>query len=298
MSNTIIKPMRPSDTIIEKIQYPVIAQPKADGICGVTQHGVGYSRTLKPFANRYTQKSLSNDLFNDFHYEIYVGNITDQDLCRNTTSALNSHEGEPSINLMVFDLLRSSLPYQARLYELETRLRNLAFENVKLVDWVMCYSEDHLLDLETMWLEQGYEGVIVRTLDGGYKEGKVGKTNPISTRIKRFTDSEAVVTALVEAEENLNEKQINELGVSFRSSHQENKIGKSSVGSLICTDVLTGNEITVGPGAMTHAERDTFWLNPDTIVGKTIKYKSFMKGVKNLPRFPTYLSIRADWDLQ
>jgi DNA ligase 1 len=152
--------------------------------------------------------------------------------------------------------------------------------------------------LEAAWLEQGYEGVIVRTINGGYKEGKTGKTNPISTRIKRFTDAEAEVISLVEAEENLNERQTNELGLSFRTSHQENKVGKGMVGSLICKDLTTGNEITVGPGKMTHEEREHYWNNRDEIEGKIIKYKSFLKGVKDKPRFPTFECIRPMWDVK
>lgn len=294
---SLIKLMRPSDTIIERIKYPVILEPKIDGVCGTTQQTCGYTRQLKPFANEHSQHYLSKSIFNNLHYEVYVGNITDQDLCRNTTSALNTIEGKPNLNLAVFDLLGSNLGYQDRLYELEIRLRNLAFQNVHLIEWVICYSESHLLDLEAMWLEMGYEGVIVRTINGGYKSGKVGKTDPISTRIKRFSDAEAVVTSLVEAEENLNPKQINELGLSFRTSHQENKVGKGMVGSLLCRDLTSGNEITVGSGAMTHSEREHFWHNPTEIIGKTIKYKSFLKGVKDKPRFPTFLSIRPEWDL-
>ena len=297
MSN-IIKPMRPSDCIVEKIKYPVIIQPKVDGVCGLTQFGKSTARTLKPFGNNYVNSYLSQDIFNDLHYEIYVGGITDQDLCRNTTSALNSYEGEPNINLAVFDLLRSNLPYVERLYELELRLRELSLENVKLIEWVVCETEEQLLDCEAKWLEQGFEGLIVRTITGGYKEGKTGKTDPISTRIKRFTDAEAVVLALVEAEENQNEKQTNELGLSFRTSHQENKVGKGMVGSLVCKDLETGKEITVGPGKMTHEEREHYWNNRDEIEGRTIKYKSFTKGVKDLPRFPTFVGVRPEWDVK
>ena len=297
MVNEIIKPMRPSDCIIERIQYPVIIEPKVDGVCGLTQFEKATTRTLKPFANHYAQRYLSQDIFDDLHYEIYVGGITDQDLCRNTTSALNSFEGLPNLQLNVFDLLRSDLPYHSRLHELDIRLRKLSHPNIKLTEWVMCYSLQQLLDTEAMWLEQGYEGLIVRTVDGGYKEGKTGKTNPISTRIKRFTDAEATVISLVEAEENLNEKQTNELGLSFRTSHQENKVGKGMVGSLICQDLTTGKEIVVGAGKMSHEEREYFWETQDEIIGKTIKYKSFLKGVKNKPRFPTFEGIRPNWDV-
>ena len=37
-------------------------------------------------------------------------------------------------------------------------------------------------------------------------------------------------------------------------------------------------------------------MHPEELVGHTIKFKTFPKGIKNKPRFPTFVSIRADSD--
>ena len=54
-------------------------------------------------------------------------------------------------------------------------------------------------------------------------------------------------------------------------------------------------EITVSPGELDHAERRHFFVNPQEIVGKTITFK---KGVKTLPRFPTFKNIRSAEDME
>jgi len=292
----MIKPMLLSDTIISKIQYPVYLQPKADGCRALVQGNIVYPRSLKKFANKHTQAYFSREKFNGFDMEIYVGNITDQDLCRNTTSAVNSIEGVPPLKAMVFDLVNLDYRYEVRLMMLERRVKDLGLSNITVAETTVCYDEQHLLDLEGKYLNMGYEGVVVRTMDGWYKEGRVNKSNPVCTRIKRFMDAEAIVVELIEAEENLNEKQTNELGLSFRTSHQENKTGKGILGSMICR-TAEGETIKVGAGAMNHTEREYYWENQGELVGKLIKYKCFPKGVKDKPRFPTFLSVRADFDI-
>lgn len=293
----IRKPMKLSDCLIDKIKYPVLVQCKVDGVRAQNQGGTLYTRTLKPFANLATQKYFSDPMFEGFDGEMYCGGIRDPDLCRKTTSGVNSIQGDPEAKWMVFDLVGSDLPYQERLEVLKRRIRMIDDPRIHLVQWTMCMDEKHLLDLENTFLNLGYEGVVVRTIDGGYKEGRVGKTDPIATRIKRFTEEEAVVLIIEEAEENLNEKQVNELGLSFRTSHQENKIGKGMVGAMTCRDIKTGKGIRVGAGTMPHSDRKMYWENQEELVGKTIKYKCFPHGEHLKPRFPTFVTIRPEWDL-
>jgi DNA ligase-1 len=192
---------------------------------------------------------------------------------------------------MIFDLRGSDLPYIERLQILKDRIDSINNPNITLVEWTIVHNEEELLQLEETYLDQGYEGVVIRTITGGYKNGRIGKTNPIATRIKRFIEEEAVVIRLIEANENQNEKQTNELGHSFRSSHQENMVGKNSLGTLICKDIKTGQEIKVGPGNLNHKERDFLWNNQEQIIGEVIKYKSFPKGKKDKPRFPTFVEL-------
>ena len=116
-------------------------------------------------------------------------------------------------------------------------------------------------------------------------------------RIKRFTDSEAVVTSIEEGRINLNEATVNELGRTERSSHAENQVPSGMLGKLHCLDLKTGNRIIVSPGAMDHPTRVLYFNQPGLIVGKTITYTSFEKGVKDAPRFANFKNIRSAEDM-
>ena len=48
---------------------------------------------------------------------------------------------------------------------------------------------------------------------------------------------------------------------------------------------------------MDHKTRKLYFDNPEMIVNKEVKFKSFPKGLKDKPRFPIFLSIREDFDI-
>src|SRR5690606_31284523 len=124
----------------------------------------------------------------------------------------------------------------------------------------------------------------------------------------RFLESEALITKVVEGESNQNEAQINELGHTFRSTHQANMVPNGMVGYLIGTATETlkdgsrvviekGQEIKISPGNMDHSMRRHYFLNRHEIIGKLAKFKFFPKGIKDKPRFPTFVCIRDNTDL-
>jgi hypothetical protein len=63
------------------------------------------------------------------------------------------------------------------------------------------------------------------------------------------------------------------------------------------TDLEKHQLITVSPGNMDHAMRKHYWENPTEIVQHAIKFKFFPKGIKDKPRFPTYVCHRSAEDM-
>ena len=43
--------------------------------------------------------------------------------------------------------------------------------------------------------------------------------------------------------------------------------------------------------------RKHYFENPGELVGKVVKFKSFMHGIKDLPRFPTFICLRDPEDM-
>ena len=299
----ITKPSLAVDFDETKMQFPYLAMPKIDGVRGIFLYDKTTisGRSLKSFGNTLLPTLFPN--LNGFDGELIYGDWTSSSLCRNTTSVVNTYN-DPRANSLVwyvFDYITPTtefLPYESRYKLLKAKLESMSVTNVKLVPATLISTYDELAAFEAKCLQDGFEGVILRSPDGLHKNGRTTVRENSYLRIKRFTQEDAVVVSLTEAMENTNEAKTNALGNTERSTHQENLLPKGMIGSLLCRDVKTGNEIEVGPGALTHAERTYYWNNQSELLGKTISYKHFQHGAKEGKlRFPTYVAIRDNSDL-
>ena len=296
-----MKPQLASDYDPKHLILPVVVQPKIDGVRGMNLDGRLTGRSLKLFKNKALTAKFSGVKFLGLDGELAAGPETSPTLCSDTTSAVNTVERHADdIVWHVFDFVTEDtvhLPYVERYTLLQERVRDFGHPNILIVcnAWVTDAAEVDAWD--SHFLNQGYEGTILRNPNAAYKEGRPSKKLQQYIRIKRFVDAEAVVLAVVEGRQNLNEAVTNELGRTERSTHAENMVPNGKVGSLTCRDVTTGQEITVSAGAMTEEERLYYFQWPQQIVGKTITYKTFPKGVKDKPRFPTFKHIRSEEDI-
>ena len=310
-----MKPLLAENYVESKLVFPLGAQPKIDGVRGLTTEGHLTGRSLKKHKNKYTTAFYSIPEYRDMDGEIAANDERHPDLCRLTSSALSTIKGEPFTLWHVFDCLRKEVlaaPYVERhkyltqyVHYEQTQGRCM---HAKVVPMVICEDLAQLLRLDEEWLELGYEGTIIRGLNAAHKEGRSTVNQGQLLRIKRFIEAEAVVLAIEEGNVNENVAQTNELGRTFRTSHQENKVPNGMVGNLQCVvlaDVmwdgemvlLKGQIITVSPGNMDHKMRKHYFENPSEIVQHTIKLKFFPKGIKDKPRFPTYVCHRSAEDM-
>lgn len=302
-----MKPMLAEDWIESKVQLPVIMQPKIDGVRGLNLAGKLTGRSLKSFGNKYVTRFFSHSAFTGLDGELAAGHECDPALCRLTSSALGTHEGEPFVLWWLFDYVTVDTvrwPYFQRYQALANRLRELQdmphlrpmAGHLRLVPQELVTTMARLNELRAHHLELGYEGSILRHPNKGVKYGRSTVNEGGLLRIKDFIEEEAVVNSITEGRSNGNEATINALGQTERSSHQANMTPNGMVGSLECTDVKTGKDITVAAGSMPHDERTLYFREPWRILKKTIKYKTFPKGVKDKPRFPTFQSIKLKED--
>lgn len=302
------KPHLASDWDPKKQRFPVVMLPKLDGVRQLNKDGNATGRSLKKLGNVYTNKLYSIHALHGFDGELAAAEETHPDLCRLTTSAVSTHDGEPFTLWWVFDYIHEStkdMGYWDRYTAMRNAVARLqgdpcqlpGVRHLRIVPAVVVYNMDQLEAQDAKWLAEGYEGSILRDPDGKHKDGRCTVREGAYLRIKRFVEEEAYVLGIIEGEENQNEEQVNELGRTFRSSHQENKVPNGMVGSMLCRDIKSGQEIVVGAGNMKHHERVHFFENQAQLLGKIIKYKFFPKGVKDKPRFPTYKCFRDKADM-
>lgn len=301
---TFIKPHKAENYEEDKVRFPIGALPKIDGVRGINPAGQMYARTLKRLKNRYTTEFYSKPEFEGIDGELAAQEETHPDLCRLTASAVNTIEGTPFTLWHGFDFIQQDilgLRYCERHQALAIHVRTMQEQGkcgtVRVVPLIVIDNVEQLRRQHAAWIEMGYEGTILRDLNGAHKNGKSTVKQGSYLRIKDFEDAEALVLAIIEGEENLNEAQTNELGHTYRTSHKDNKVPNGMVGSLLCMDLETKEEITVSAGSMPHDMRKYYFNHPEEIIQKIITYKRFPKGVLNKPRFPTFKSIRSPEDM-
>lgn len=284
------------------IKFPVYASAKLDGIRAVVKDDMLLSRTLKPIPNGYVQDALGQALFNGLDGELTVGPANDKNVMQATTSGVMSREGEPDFTFWVFDFWNNpTMGYGERLRLMERAFKDGAlasYPRIKLLRQVIINSESELRAFEATTLEQGFEGVMIRSPLGTYKFGRSTAREGYLLKVKRFADGEAVVIGVEELMHNANEATLDELGYTKRSTHQAGKVAMGTLGALRVRDLSTDIEFNIGTG-YTAARRAELWamFQNGTLLGRIAKYKHFEVGVKEAPRFPVFQGFRDPRDM-
>lgn len=301
------KPLKAVDVKdLGSLPYPLIASIKYDGVYGLVRDGKLLGRSLKPMKNKYITEILSNPLFEGFCGELcYTPNgldsLSDEGLCRNTTSCVNTIDKEWLWTWMLFDYTHPDVidgVYWNRVDYLRDYIVDKGIAEhfpIKVIGSVRVTCAEDVMTLYQDSLDQGHEGLILRAPDGKWKNGRSTLKEALLLRMKPQDYFEAVVTSVNEAMQNNNEKKTNELGYSERSSHKANLVGKGMVGSFEAIDLASGKVINIGAGKMNHKDREHYWHNQP--IGEIVKYKSMTYGVKDAPRFGRFYSFRSLEDL-
>ncbi len=285
---------------VTKLRFPLLASHKLDGVRAIVRNGVLVSRNLKPIPNHHVQQLFGRSELEGLDGELIMGDPADPAAFRLTSSAVMSHEGEPAVAFYVFDLVipDPDLTFSARLVILQAKLKQLKRRDVKLLDQATVHGQDELDAFETLSLDRGYEGVMLRSKDGLYKHGRSTFKEHGLMKLKRFEDAEAKVLGFDEQLHNANEATTNALGAKERSSKKAGMVGKNTLGALRVVGLngpYKGVEFNIGSG-FDAATRDAIWAQRERWTGKVVKYKYFPIGSKDAPRFPVFLGERAKQD--
>lgn len=275
-----------------KVKFPVLVSQKLDGIRCLIIDGVAVSRSLKPIRNEYVQSIIGNHEFDGLDGELIVGSPCSTDCYRVTNSGVMSKEGEPDFFYFIFDRWDDTRGFADRYASL--RRHNLS-RRIAIVPHRWAYNEADLLHIEEIHLKLGAEGVMVRSLDGPYKQGRSTMKEGTLGKLKRFFEEEYEVIGFEERLHNGNTATINELGYTERSSHKDNKIGRGDLGALVLR-TREGVVFKCGTG-FDDDLRYYIWSHQNGYIGRLAKVKSFNIGVKDAPRFPVFVGFRAEEDL-
>lgn len=293
----MIIPMLAAKTDGTDLTYPLLASPKLDGIRCLVIDGIALSRSLKPISNKHVQKQIGKAAYNGLDGELIVGAPGAEDVFNVTQSGIMTIDGEPDFMFHVFDDFSiPNLAFRTRLVQAHKIAGKLAF--AAPVHHLVVHDQRELIEYEGNVLRLGYEGVMLRSLDGDYKFGRSTLKQQWLLKLKRFEDSEALIIGVVEKMTNTNEQTKDKLGHSVRSSKKGGMVPAGTMGALRVRDIKTKVEFEIGTG-FTDAQRAWFWTNRRQVVEnkELMKYRFQPTGVKDKPRFPSALGLRSKLDL-
>lgn len=283
---------------LDKLQFPMIASPKLDGIRTLLHSELGpVSRKLKPIPNRFVRSVLAGLKLPCADGELIVGQATASDVFNTTSSAVMSHEGEPAFRYFVFDTFdKPADSYGDRLQRITAAAHALDHSAVVVLEHSIVQNVAELVNLESAWLALGFEGIMLRSIHGPYKFGRSTFNEQTLLKLKVFTDAEAEVIGVEELLRNDNEATQDELGHTKRSSHAENKTPMNTLGALVVKGKGWEQTFKIGTG-FDAAMRKKLWGMGPELIGQLVKFKFQDIGVKDRPRFPVFLGLRHPDDM-
>lgn len=284
---------------VSSLRYPLLASPKLDGIRATVQNGVVLSRNLKPIRNRHVQSLFGNKKYEGLDGELIVGPPGAPDCFLRTSSGVMSAEGEPDVMFYVFDVYgaNQAAGFYTRMEYLSGQVE--AYSNVSIVGQMQVDNAKELLAYESRILDLGYEGVMLRSLDGLYKQGRSTLKEGWLLKLKVFEYDDAEILEFIEGQTNTNEDVRDALGHAKRSTKQSGMIASGTLGGFRVrglTGPFKGKEFHVGAGKLSAKDRKGLWdmyvaggraVRPGHTLSP-ISYKYFPRGSKDLPRFPLY----------
>jgi DNA ligase-1 len=291
MANEIFRPLLASTLESPALlKFPVVVSPKLDGIRCMIVQGVPLSRNGKLIPNNYIRSKLSAQAFHGLDGELVVGEPNGEKVFNRTSSGVMSMEGEPAFTYWVFDnFIYPMSPFMKRYDMLRIfNEKDSAVPFIRMLPHRVVHTLNELADYESEMLKNGFEGIMIRNPQGPYKNGRSTPNDGILRKLKRFRDGEATVVGLEEGVQNNNEAKQDDLGYTTRSTHAANMVGANRVGTILATDLKTGELLRISPGRMNHFQRQKYWMMQHEIMGRIIKYKTFDYGAIDAPRFTTF----------
>jgi DNA ligase 1 len=278
-----------TDEQLKQLKYPLYGSYKLDGFRCCIVNGVARTSSMKSFANIFTQNYLSQDKFNGLDGEIIVGGSTTREAFDNTSGPIRRIYGEPDFKFYVFDsFIDKHLPYEERW----VKKSHLYYdERLVVLDQITLHNANEVLEMEKYALSRGHEGIMIRSPYSSYKDGRCTFREMNIFKRKPFVVEEAIIIDINEAMENLNLPETNELGLTKRSSHAENKFPKGTLGSFELHSPTWG-QFKASPGkGFDDSVKKSIWDNRGEYLGKTVLFEYQKFGSKDSPRLPRVIEI-------
>lgn len=251
--------------------WPVIVQPKLDGVrCRAICNGPFNSLLLSstesvinsvPHIVRELQELC---LYHELDGELYIPGESFETINSIVSRTVNLHEDSSDIQFWIFDLIDG----QRQLERLNNLITSFSHGNpfIKIVPVKFAYSFQEIMTHYEDFINQGYEGIIVRHKLAPYIRKR-------STFILKFKPKKSDVYKIV----------------GIKQMVDKNGNLKQLLGAIICTSD-EGTEFSVGSG-MNDSFRRYYYNVAQDLIGRYCKISYQHMTSKGSPRFPIFVKI-------
>jgi ATP-dependent DNA ligase len=156
------------------------------------------------------------------------------------------------------------------------------------------HKPEEFVTLFNKYLEDGYEGLIIKNIYGRFKCGRTTLNEGIGYKFKPYETEDAQIIDVIQATEARegSERTVNEMGYSETSKKKDDRVLIEKASAFLVRWNNLEFKVTI---AEDDAEKVRIWKNREEF--KTGKHKVEFKamfdvGVKDMPRHPTSLRIR------
>jgi DNA ligase-1 len=252
----------------KSIVYPCFAQRKYDGTRCVGIPGTGlFSRNRKQYPHLKHIIAELNKLPPSIILdgELYSDTLTFQEIVGIVKRELlktDDDKKQLQIKFHVYDII-NDMPYEQRYANLQIIFNRYKFKYLELVKTDLCESEDKLKELHAQYVAEGYEGIMLRNKNGGYKNTRSVDLQ----KYKEFFDDEFKVIG-----------------------YEEGKGLEEGCVIWICK-TSEGKTFNCRPRG-SREDRQLLFTNGDKYIGKmlTVRYQEMSDTC--VPRFPVGISFR------
>jgi len=290
-----------------RIRYPMYESQKFDGFrCLVVPGQLLLTASLKPHANLLLLSHFKDLIaYSDRCQLVFDGEIYSSGHSFSQLSSILRSHGAPipaSVKFHMFDCILdwrdNHIPYKDR-YTFLQCLPN--FENVIKVTQTLLHTA---VEAESQFNERinaNQEGSILRSPDGLYKHGRCTHRESNMFKFKNFITEDAPIVALQQRKAMRDDtiREIDPLTGRLKPIHTQDSFDLvDSLGAFIVSH--QGQQVTIAPGSLTHAECRNIWRDyktyPTTIIGHHIEFSYMPHGTLNKPRMGKFARFRADKD--
>lgn len=273
------------DSELSKLTYPVFGSAKIDGFRCLID-GVPKTSSMKHQPNPFVRKSLSFPQFNGLDGELVIGKANSPDAFNRSTGPLRRKHGEPDFTFFVFDSFL--YPEQSYLDRWILKLADIPHHpRIITLPQEVLKSPEAVITFTNTCVAQNFEGAMIRSLDGKYKQGRATFNEMNIFKRKPLTDAEATIIGFNEKMINMNPQVLDEMGYAKRASNKVNKVPAGTLGSFILKSPLWKLPFNC-TGKLNDQEKKAIWMMQENYLGKEVTFKYQQYGSIDAPRQPIF----------